>query len=86
MAKLFSGMLAIVVGLFLAVKAFYYAWASNTPSFPAEAYQEYQFYSILLGISSIGVILGGIYMIFTSIRKMNRNYKESQRGSSRRAG
>jgi hypothetical protein len=78
MAKLFGGMLVIVAGFFVAAKAFYYAWASGTPGFPAEAYQEYQFYSMIFGIFSIGMILGGVYMIFSSIRKMNRDYKESK--------
>ena len=78
MPKLFGGMLVAVAGLVVAIAAFYYAWASGTPGFPPDAYQKYQFYSMILGVLSIGVILGGIYMVIISIRKMNRDNRESQ--------
>ena len=78
MLKLFGGLLIIVVGLAIAIISYYFAWASSTPGFPNDAYHEYQIYSMLFGGFSIGVILGGAYMLVSSIKKMNREYKESE--------
>ena len=81
MAKLFVGILVFITGLSVAVAAFYYAWASSTPGFSTETYLEYQRYSMVLGVSSIGIMFTGIYMVIASIRKMNRDYKESKKQS-----
>lgn len=78
MVKLFDEILVFITELSVAMAAFYYAWASNTPSFPADAIQAYQNYSMVVGFFSIGIMLAGIYMVFASIRKMNRDYKESK--------
>lgn len=78
MFRLFSGMLVVVAGILVAIAAFYYAWASGTPEFPVSAFQQYQFYSMSFGILSVVLILGGVYMVVTSIRKMNREYRDSQ--------
>ena len=77
MLKLFGGLLIIVVGLAIAIISYYFAWASSTPGFPNDAYYEYQIYSMLFGVFS-GVILSGVYMLVSSIKKMNREYKESE--------
>ena len=78
MAKLFGGVLVFGVGLLIAVYAFYYAWASGTPDFNPEAYQRYQTYSMIFGVISIGVVVLGVYMVVAAIKRMNREYRESQ--------
>ena len=78
MGGLFGGALIFACGLALAVVAFYYAWASGTPGFGPEAYQQYQLYSTIFGVLAIGVIVLGGYWVVASIRKMNREYKESR--------
>ena len=78
MAKLFGGILVFITGLSVAVASYYCAWVSSTPGFSTDAYLEYQRYSMVLGVSSIGIMVAGIYMVIASIRKMNRDYKESK--------
>jgi uncharacterized membrane protein len=79
MGKLFGGILSVVAGILVATIAFYYAWASGTPDFPAEVYRDYQFYSLIFTIFSVVMILGGMYMSLSSIRKMNRDYRDSRK-------
>ena len=78
MLKLFGGFLVVAAGLAIAGSSFYYAWASGTPGFPPDAYRQYQLYSMILGGLSIGVVSFGVYMVIASVRKMNREYRESR--------
>ena len=84
MRRLFGGMLIFFCGLVFAVVAFYYAWASGTPEFSPETYQLYQMYSMVFGILAICIIIFGGYWVVASIKKMNREYRESQQNHDNR--
>jgi membrane-bound ClpP family serine protease len=78
MARLFGGLTVIGAGLFLVVVSFYYAWASGTPNFSTQGYEQYQLYSMVFGVLSVGVMAFGVYMVVSAIKRMNRTYKDEQ--------
>lgn len=78
MARLFCGLAVIGAGLLVLFLSFYYAWASGTPNFSTQEYEQYQSYSMLFGILSLGVMSFGVYMVVSAIKRMNRAYREEQ--------
>ena len=77
MARLLGGAIASILGGGMGIYAFYYAWASNTPEFPPETYQRYQFISMVLGLLAVLVIAYGMYAVVSSIKRMNREYRDN---------
>lgn len=77
MLKLFGGILIVITGFVTVTISYYYAWVSGTPGISSNAYEQYQLYSMVIGILSLGIIVLGIFMFISSIRKLNRKYLES---------
>ena len=75
MKKLIGGFLALLGGIYLFIKSYFYGWASGTPSVQGEQFERYQFLSKILGYSSCALIVGGGLLIYFSIRKMNQEYR-----------
>jgi hypothetical protein len=78
MVRFFAGLALIALGLAVAGRSFYYAWASGTPNIAENVYSQYQTYSLIFGLISLGIIIFGVALIILSVKKSNREYVKSQ--------
>jgi uncharacterized membrane protein YciS (DUF1049 family) len=79
MGKLFAGMVLSVAGTLAAIEAFFMLGLYvGTQDLPDQLHSEYQLFSLLFFILSVGLVLGGMYITVFSIRKINHNYRASK--------
>lgn len=78
MVRFFVGLALIILGMAVAGRSFYYAWASGTPDIAENVYNLYQTYSLIFGLISFGIIVFGAALIILSVKKSNREYLKSQ--------
>ena len=82
MIRLFVGIVLFILGLLVSVVAYYYAWVAGTPDLASNMINQFQKYSMLFGAFSIGIVLGGIWLTITAVRRMNKEYHEHEEANS----
>jgi len=80
--RMFVGFLIILIGFFIGVASYYYAWVSGTPDYSKDVYEFNQSISMVLGIAALIIIFSGVFYLVKAIKKINAEYRESSEKSS----
>jgi len=72
MIRFYFGLGLLVLSIVLFVGVIFYDWMSLHPDISSDGYNYYQQLSAILGISLIGALAFGVYLVVTAVRRLNR--------------
>ncbi len=76
MLKLFIGIFIFILGILFFITSVYYGWLCVTPEIEGQLEVKYQTLSKLFIFLSYTSFVSGSILIFLSIRKMNKLYRQ----------